>query len=294
MELKHLRYFVALAEERHFGRAAARLHIVQPALSMQIRALEEELGGSLFERTSRRVELTEAGALLLVEARRTIEQAERARRVAQRSLRGEVGSVKAAFAGFAVLTGQLIQDLRGFHRAYPDVELTLGELAPHLQAEAILEGRLDVGYCSSLDFGFDPRLRAETIGRWPMVLALPSDHRLAARRRLTLGALAGEAFILYAPDDDQESPLARLRGLLGSDMHVAHRVSNTLSVLAMVGAGLGIALVPQPLEPVAIPNLSYRPLVGAPVLAELVLLSRAAETSGAVRAFVDMARARAA
>jgi DNA-binding transcriptional LysR family regulator len=120
MDLRHLRYFLAVAEEGHFGRAARRLNIVQPALSMQIRALEEELGGPLFQRTSRRVELTEAGALLREEARRTLDQAEHTRLTVQRAIRGETGNVRVGFAGNAVFSGKLINDLRAFHRMYPD------------------------------------------------------------------------------------------------------------------------------------------------------------------------------
>ena len=143
MDLRHLRYFVAVAETGHFGRAAQQLHIVQPALSMQIRALEEEIGGPLLVRTSRRVELTEAGELLLVEARRTLMQAERTKTIVQRSLRGDIGSVKVAFAGNAVMTGLLMDALRVFRLRYPEAQLELHEMAPHLQGEAILTGQVD-------------------------------------------------------------------------------------------------------------------------------------------------------
>src|SRR3977135_156950 len=114
MELRHLRYFLAVAEEGHFGRAAQRLHIVQPALSMQIRALEAELGPPLFERTSRQVLLTEAGVLFRVEAERTIQQAARAKDVAQRAARGEVGSVRIGFVGNASFGGKLAADRSSF------------------------------------------------------------------------------------------------------------------------------------------------------------------------------------
>ena len=146
MDLRHLRYFLAVAEEGHFGRAAQRLHIVQPALSMQIKALEEELGGPLFVRTSRKVELTDAGRLLQVEAQRTLEQADHARLTVQRSLRGETGHVRVGFAGNAVFSGKLTNDLRAFRRTYPDAELVVNEVAPLQQADAILAGQLDVGY----------------------------------------------------------------------------------------------------------------------------------------------------
>lgn len=116
MDLRQLRYFLAVAQEKHFGRAAQTLNIVQPALSMQIRALEEELGGALFVRTSRSVELTEAGKLFQAEAQRTLDQAEFARRSVERSLRGETGTVRIGFAGNAIFSGQLMQDLRFFRK----------------------------------------------------------------------------------------------------------------------------------------------------------------------------------
>lgn len=146
MDLRHLRYFLAVAQEGHFGRAAEKLNIVPPALSMQIKALEEELGGPLFIRTSRKVELTEAGKLLQTEAQRTLEQAEHARLTVQRSMRGETGLVRVGFAGNAVFSGKLTEDLRAFRQAYPDAELVVCEIAPLLQADAILSGQLDIGY----------------------------------------------------------------------------------------------------------------------------------------------------
>ena len=125
MDLRHLRYFLAVAEDGHFGRAAERLHIVQPALSMQIRALETELGATLFERTSRRVLLTEAGTLFRAEAERTLQQAARAKDVAQRAGRGEVGSVRIGFVGNAAAAGKLASDVSSFKLAYPQVDLEL-------------------------------------------------------------------------------------------------------------------------------------------------------------------------
>ena len=121
MDLRHLRYFLAVAKEGHFGRAAERLHIVQPALSMQVRALETELGVTLFERTSRRVLLTEAGALFRVEAERTVQQAARAKDVAQRAGRGEVGSVRIGFVASAAFAGKVAADLSALRLRYPAV-----------------------------------------------------------------------------------------------------------------------------------------------------------------------------
>lgn len=295
MDLRHLRYFVAVAETGHFGRAAEQLHIVQPALSMQIRGLEEEIGGALFIRTSRKVALTEAGALLLVEARRTLAQAERAKAIVQRSLRGETGHVKVGFAGNAVLTGTLMTDLRALHHTYPAVQLELVEMAPHLQGAAILNGEIDVGYSPSLGLVPDPQLRAEKIGAWPMMAALADTHVLAGKKRISLKALAAHPLIVYSGGngkDMDEDSAALLHRQYGFDVNVAHRVSSTLSVLALAAAGLGVALVPAPLEQVTIPNLAYRPIVEKAFQADLLLISRADETDGAVRAFLALTRRR--
>jgi DNA-binding transcriptional LysR family regulator len=288
MDLRHLRYFLAVADEGHFGRAAQKLHIVQPALSMQIRSLEEELGGPLFIRTSRRVELTEAGRLLQIEAQRTIVQAEHAKSSVQKSMRGEVGSVRVGFAGNAAFTGKLMDDLRTFHGAYPDVKLELRELAPLLQRDEMLAGRLDVGYCPAFEFDFDPSLVAEQVGTWPWVVAMADDHPLARRKHLTAKSLITESFILYAADGNDEGQLTVLKHLLGCEPRVVHRVASTLSVLALAAAGLGISLVPASLSHVAVPKVVYRAIADSGLTSNLVLISRAQETAGAVRAFLNL------
>ena len=290
MELRHLRYFLAVAEERHFGRAAQRLHIVQPALSMQIRSLEEELGATLFTRTSRRVELTEAGAVLRIEAERTIAQAERARSIVQRSARGEIGSVRIGFAGNAVFAGKLSGDLHKFHGAYPDVQLELREMAPLLQVEAIVAGQLDVSYCPALGSAATPQLRADQVGEWPWIVAIAKDHPLAGRKVLSSKLLVSEPFIAYAADGADAGLASVLRELLGCEPNIVHRAANTLTVLALAAAGLGIALIPAPLETLTVPNIAYRRLSGCRLSSRLLLLSRVQETTGAVRAYLNLAR----
>ncbi|WCM53519.1 LysR substrate-binding domain-containing protein [Pseudomonas sp. WJP1] len=289
MDLRHLRYFLAVAEEGHFGRAAQRLHIVQSALSMQIRALEEELGGPLFLRTSRRVELTEAGVLLRDEAQRTLDQAAHAQRVVQRSLRGEMGTVRIGFAGNAVFSGRLMADVRAFRAAYPDAEVILRELAPQLQVEAIQNGQLDLGYAPSHGGqALDSDLLFERIGTWPLVLALPQDHLLANQKSLRVPMLGGESLIIYAAHGADEYMLAGLRKALGREPKV-QRTTSTLSVLALVAAGMGVAMVPAPLMQVTIPGLIYRTFDDVEPHTDLLLISRANETGGAVRAFLRVA-----
>jgi len=163
-------------------------------------------------------------------------------------------------------------------------------MAPLLQADAILAGRLDVGYSPVLGFSFDPPLVAEQVGVWPWVVAMANDHPLAKRKRLTAKSLAAEPFILYAKDGIDEGQLTVLRHLLGCEPRVVHRVASTLSVLALAAAGLGVTLVPAPLSKVAVPNVVYRTIADSGLTSNLVLISRAHETAGAVRAFLDLSR----
>ncbi|QSE84606.1 LysR substrate-binding domain-containing protein [Rhodococcus koreensis] len=291
MELRHLRYFVAVAEERHFGRAAERLHVVQPTLSMQVRALEKELGGPLFVRTSRRVELTEAGTAFLVEARRALAQAEWAKTTAQRSLRGEIGSVRVGFAGVAVLIGKLGRDLEVFHGRYPQARIELRELVPRAQGEAILSGELDVGYSPGFGAVVHPDLRADRIGTSPLVVAMSDRHRLADRSTVPFRDLGAELLLVYSEGGEDDSTVDDLKAQLGG--HPPDRVrhlSSTLSVLAMASAGLGVALVPAQTAHIAIPSLTFRPLEESGIVAELLVLSRREETSGAARALLEIAR----
>jgi DNA-binding transcriptional LysR family regulator len=291
VELRHLRYFLTVAEEGHFGRAATRLHIVQPALSMQVRALEAELGTALFQRTSRRVELTEAGVLFRVEAERTIQQAARAKDVAQRAARGDVGTVRIGFVGNAAFAGKLAADLSAFKLAHPAVELELTELSPLNQVEAVLSGHLDAGYASDFQYTQERELAVDRIAAWPWILAMRFDHPLVARAVVSAEALRGEAFVVYAAHAGDDGLVRILRQLLGQEPRVLHHVPNTLTVLTLAAAGMGLALVPASFETVNIPNIAYRPLADFPVCSDLVLMSRRNEPSPAVRRFIEIARA---
>ncbi|MFJ4373972.1 LysR substrate-binding domain-containing protein [Pseudomonas japonica] len=292
MELRHLRYFIALAEEEHFGRAAERLHIVQPALSAQIRALEEELGVTLFERNTRKVSLSEAGRILLVEARRTVEQAEHTQRVMQRAVRGESGLVRIGFVGNAVAAGRLSEDLLAFHAACPEVAVELHEMAPAAQFEALLGGRLDVGYCALLGADLPSGLSVRSLGTWSWMVAMSSQHPFAAKRTLRPAELRDEPFVTYAAQGDDEGQRVMLRQLLEAEPHIAHKVGSTLSVLALVGAGLGLALVPAPLRHVAAPNVIYRKLAGCAPISELVAVSRKGTAWGATQRYLELLSSR--
>lgn len=289
MELRHLRYFLAVAEEEHFGRAAERLHIVQPALSMQIKALETELGGPLFIRTSRRVELTEAGSLLLSEARLMLEQMEHTRLAVQRAIRGETGRVRVGFAGNAIFSGKMITDVRRFRKTHPDAEVTIQEIAPQKQVAAILAGHIDIGYTPDNSTTADPQIRVQKTGNWEMIIAMCDDHPLAIHPHLSVEMLAGHPLVLYDAHDANENLTVLLAQQLGDGFCVAHRSNSTLSVLAFAAAGLGLALVPAPLQQVQIPGLIYRNLNAQALTANLVMISRMQEPGNAVTAFLAKA-----
>jgi DNA-binding transcriptional LysR family regulator len=290
MDLRQMRYFLTVVEEAHFGRAAQRLNIVQPALSMQIKALEEEVGGVLFLRTTRKVELTEAGKLFRAEAELAVAQAERAKSVVQRALRGETGKVRIGFAGNAVFTGKLLADMRAFNAAYPQVEIELQELAPQWQSEAILAGKIDVGYCPQMGIEFDSQLSSALIGDWPMVIALAKDHPLASAELLTREMIANQPLIVYSTGKADGGQLAQLERALGSPPRIAHQVSSTLSVLMLAAAGQGIALVPSTFEQVPLPGLLYKPLENFSLRANMILLHRTQESTGSVKAWLALTR----
>ena len=289
MDLRQLRYFLAVAQEGHFGRAANRLNIVQPALSMQIRALEESLGAQLFIRTSRRVELTEAGALFRVEAERTIAQAEHAKLVVQRAARGELGSIRIGFSsGAATFAGLLSRHIRRFHARYPQVEMELREIAVPLQMDDIVAGRLDLGYCPAYRDTFDPRLAVEILGSWPYLVAIRRDHPLAANETIPAKSLMNEPVVYLA---GTHGHVNLVRRVLGREPVLSYRATNVLAALTMVASGLGFAIAGQPLSEMRIPGVVYRPLAGFSQRYTLAVLSRSDETSGVVNAFLKLVRA---
>lgn len=279
-----MRYFVAVAEEGHFGRAARRLNIVQPALSMQIKALEDELGGPLFVRSSRRVDLNEAGRLFLAEASRILEQTEQACLGVRRLIRGEIGTVRVGFAANAVFCGRLMDDVRRFQQNYPDAQLFMNEMAPSAQIEALQAGELDVAYAPCDPLALPQELAGEPFGGWPLVLALPADHHAAAAGRVDLKQLGDVPLILPALHDDRVIEALRAR-LAPFPSRVCHATS-TLGMLAMVASGQGVALVPAPVAQIHIPGLCYQPLPDPAVSVELHRLYRVNESSGAVHAFL--------
>jgi DNA-binding transcriptional LysR family regulator len=263
MELRHLRSFVAVAEELHFGRAAARLHIVQPALSRQIRALEEEMGLRLFERNRRRVALTPAGAAFLNEGRGLLEQVAHAVEAARRADRGELGSLRIGYVPAMVSTG-LPEIVREFRKRFPGVDVRLQEMTPAMQVEALLGERVDVGFVRGPIH--EPALATETVLEEPLVAALPSGHRLGRHKRLRLAMLADEPFVLQARSrgpgsHDQILAICRSAGF---SPRVVQEGSQA-EVASLVASGAGVAIVPASLRMIRRAGVLYRPLRERPM-----------------------------
>lgn len=266
MELRRLRYFVHLAEDLHFGRAAARLGMSQPPLSQQIRLLEDELGVTLFERSSRRVELTPAGALFLDAARQTIAQADRAVMIARRAAAGELGALAIGFNATAPLVPQVAAAIHQFRQSYPDVALSLSEVGASDQVAAIVEGSLDIGFMRGAGQPALPATLAATqLLRERLVVAMRSDHPLAGRPALAMADLAGEPMVAYAVERSGglTSEAFGLMRAAGIEPRVAQAVREISTLLGLVSAGVGIAVVSQSLCALQSPGLAYCPLADA-------------------------------
>jgi DNA-binding transcriptional LysR family regulator len=294
MELRHLRYFVAVAEELHFRRAAERLHISQPPLSQQIRGLEQELGVTLLERSRRRVELTPAGESFLREARAILDSVERASESARRVARGELGALAIGFVGSAMFGPRLPSILRDFRAQFPGVELHLRELPTTAQLQALIDGRLDVGVIRGPIGlgGFEGVLEFLHIQREHMVAALPSSHRLAAAAALRPEDLRGEAFVIL---DRRESPalfhsLATVMADVGGIGENVLEVVEMQTVIALVASGFGVSLVPESVGEIDRSGVTFRAISGVKATIDLTVAWRAKERSPIREAFLRVAQ----
>lgn len=243
VELRYFRYFVAVAEELHFGRAAGRLAIAQPALSIQIRKLEEMLGGRLFHRDNRRVALTEAGRLFLDEARQALERASRAEAVVRRALRGELAALRIGYTPLAALSGIMGKASRAIHDSLPDLEINLEEFDPQSQLEALMQRRIHFALMPTRSLKVPSDLMVEQLAEWPLEVALPIGHKLADREEVALDDLLNEKFVVYA-GVEMDDGLSLFRSIANFTPTVGQRTANAAMVVALVGAGLGISIQP--------------------------------------------------
>jgi LysR family transcriptional regulator, benzoate and cis,cis-muconate-responsive activator of ben and cat genes len=285
-ELRLLRYFVAVAEELHFGRAAQRLHLAQPGLSQQIQALEQQLGVKLFERTSRQVRLTTAGAVLLDEGRRLIAQAERVVDQVRRAGLGQVGRITVAAIGSATYD-VIPRLLREHRRRYPDVEVVLREMSTPAQAKALRSGEIDVGFLRlPADVG---DLVSRTVREERMALMLPGSHPLARLTEVPIRALEREPLILFpaAPRPSwADSVIAACREA-GFEPVVAQEAMESATVVSFVAAEIGVAPIPEGLAVLARPGVVCRPITPA-LVTRLAVVHRAESLQPVVAALLEL------
>lgn len=260
IELRHLRYFLAVSEDLHFGRAARRLHMAQPPLSQQIRQLERMVGHDLFVRTSRSVELTPAGEVLRERARRTLEKVEEDVEAVRRVGRGEDGSLTVGFVESAILS-RLPAVLGRYRQRYPRVRLRLHEYHTQQLEEALHNGLVDTGLAR--DAGDEDWMVVEPVVREPFVLVAPVDHRLARQKTVAWIELRHEPLVFFERTAGQQ---AWNRAMVNFERHgfqpnIVQEAEQWLTVLRLVGAGLGVTVAPACVAGIAHADVACRPLI---------------------------------
>ncbi|WP_244487256.1 LysR substrate-binding domain-containing protein [Afipia sp. Root123D2] len=291
IELRHLRYFLVTVEEMHFGRAAERLGIAQPGLSQQIMALEEIVGTPLFDRRKRAVQLTLAGEIFAGEARKTIAQSEMALLAARQAGRGEVGRIAVGYVGSAAYTGMLTRVINKFRDDYPDVELQISEMEMLEQLNQISEGKLDIGFIRppvTLPIG----IASVEVLQERLLLAIPSTHALASRERVPLAAFNSDIFITprHPPKVSFHKYTTQACQAAGFFPRLGPQGRDFVTITSMVSIGLGVALVPQSVKCIQLPDVRFKPIIGKSIYAELAVAFRRSEPSPAARAFAQHAR----
>jgi DNA-binding transcriptional LysR family regulator len=290
MELRHIRYFLAVAEEQNFTRAAARVGIGQPPLSQQIKDLETEVGAPLFHRIPQGAELTEAGRAFLENVRVIPVQAERATRAAQRAARGEIGSIRVGFVGSAPLTRVMPATIRSFRRAYPDVEMSFEEANAMRLIASLKDGELDAAFFRFNESPSDD-LQIRMLCEERMVVVLPASHPAAKSVEIDLVRLRNDALILVPRDAGPslfDTVMLACRQA-GFEPILGQSAPQLSSVVSLVAAELGFSMVPESMRQLQLSGVTYREVAGDAPLSRLALAYRRGETSKIVRNFVDLA-----
>lgn len=270
MELRHLRYFIGVAEEENVSRAALKLHVSQPALSRQIRDLEDELGFLLLERSAKSVRLTEAGRAFLIEARVVLQRVDEAVKAARAIATGGSGELHVGYA--PSLTARILpQTLRAFQAELPTVRVRLHDFSTEEMLTGLLEGKLQVAFVVRLTSTLSRGLRFEELARDPMCLAVAPKHPLAGRRTVRLAEVAREPLITYTRKDypDAHQNLADMFATIKLKPRIVEEHDSVSSLIAAVEAGNGVTIAPESLACTAGPRLKLIPF--SPALAPLVV-----------------------
>jgi len=296
MELRHLRYFVAVAEELNFTRAAERLHIAQPPLSTQIKALEGELGALLFTRDKRRVLLTQAGRELLDRARDILGQVKEARGATSDAANGITNRIALGFTASSMFSERLLRAIRRFRRASAStVKLSLVEGTSTAQLHALYEHELDVGMLRRPDIAPPPGVSIEPWYHAPLVAVLSRDHPLAGRRSVHVADLRGEPLISYPRDSGIGLywTIVRLFGKAGFPPNIAREVRDPAVMVGLVAADEGVAILPDDCRCIAVPGVVYMRLADREAVSTLSLAYRTNEDARHVKRMLATLRAAA-
>lgn len=291
-ELRHLRYFIALVEEKNFERAATKLGIAQPGLSQQIINLEKIVGLPLLDRSKRTMKLTLYGHLLYDEARKIVAQSDAALAALVKVGRGQTGKISVGYVASAAYAGVLTQSLASFRENYPDIELQLVEMEMRQQLSHIVEGNLDIGYIrppAPIPLGLATTLAL----REPLIVALPEGDPLASGASLSLAALADRAFITPRQPADVGFHSNTIEAChdAGFNPKINPNGRDFTTIASMVAVGLGVAIVPKSLECLRLPGVRYMEFSDSRAQTDLAIAYRKTEASAAVRAFIAHHRA---
>jgi DNA-binding transcriptional LysR family regulator len=287
MELRHLKYFVAVAAELHFGRAAEKLHIAQPPLSQQIRNLEDDLGVKLFDRSRRKIQLTSAGSHFLKEAKQVLLHVEHAAEAARKIQSGQTGHLVVGFVGSVIHTF-LPEGLRLFRERFPEVELELHEINTKEQIALLHAKRIDVGFHYTGEH--DSLLASRTLTLAPLMVVLHNKHRLAGRRSVHIRDLAHEPFIANTRSSEPviRDAFISLCHAAGFSPKITQEAGQVQTVLGLVASGLGACLLPDFVKNIRRPGVQYIPLSGSPPEVKLSVVRRSDDTSILVKSFVKL------
>jgi DNA-binding transcriptional LysR family regulator len=278
-----------VAEELHFGRAAARLNIVQPALTAQIKALEAILGVELLARSKRHVELTEAGREFLKESYSAIAQVEAAVDTAVDIGRGAAGSIRIGYGANAAITGMISTSIRRFKAEWPGVALSLKEMPSSSVQDALIAGAMDIGYAVATDVRIKG-VNSKRIGQWPWMLALADDHSLSGQDAISVAQILKESFAVYAEADGRSTTVGVMSSIPDMAPGHIHRTSHVTGLMAYVASGLGISFVPASMSIMNFPGVVFRPLAEALPPMEMYILWRS-DASPAARNYVGLLEA---
>lgn len=275
MELRHLRYFVAVADEGHFTRAATRLGIGQPPLSLQIQQLERELGTALFKRLPRGVVLTDAGRAFAQDSRRILRDVEQASEHARRVASGEVGRIRVGMINSAPFHPLIPQVIREFRRRYPSVAFSLEERTTPGLVAAVRSDAVDVAFVRPIH-GSDDGLSVETVLDEDMLVALPAGHALARRAQIPLLALSIEPFVLFsrAVGAGLHDEIVAACRVAGFSPRVVQEASQVTSIVNLVASGLGVSILPASMQHMHTDGVTFRPIARPVPKARLSLIWR--------------------